>query len=60
MCLVTLEKKFFELGSVPGAGTSTQPNNYRYLDVAPLKGKNYYRLKMRDEAGNESFSNSVV
>lgn len=53
-------KKFFELGSVPGAGTSTQPKTYRYLDVAPLKGKNYYRLKMRDDAGNESFSNIVV
>jgi hypothetical protein len=45
-------KRFTAIGSVP---VSTQEQDYRLYDEAPLAGKNYYRLYWNDE-GREKYS----
>jgi len=50
---------FTHLGKVKGAGTSTQINNYEFIDENPIKGINYYRLKQIDRDGVFSYSNIV-
>lgn len=41
---------------VPGAGNSTGPHNYETLDMNPLPGLNYYRIKQTDFNGSVSYS----
>ncbi len=38
-----------------GAGTSTTVNHYQYIDLHPLKGINYYRLKQVDFDGQFTY-----
>lgn len=45
-----------EIGIVNGAGTSTQPIDYSYVDENPVPGVCYYRLKMMDIHGKPSYS----
>lgn len=40
--------EFFEVGIVKGAGNSTSSQSYNFLDVSPLPGRSYYRLKQTD------------
>ena len=47
------------IGFVNGNGTSTQINNYTYIDLNPSEGKNYYRLKQIDFNGSFEYSNIV-
>jgi hypothetical protein len=47
------------IGNQKGAGTTDTKNNYEQLDVRPLKGASYYRLKQVDYNGNFSISNIV-
>lgn len=51
-------RNFSELGFVQAAGNSTIQRNYNYTDESPLKGINYYRLKMVDQ--NNSFRYSEI
>ena len=53
---------FRKLGEVKGAGTTAETQNYTFLDPAPYKGINYYRLKQFDFDGKYDFSDikSVV
>ena len=48
------------IGFVNGAGTSTEEKEYRFTDIAPLRGKNYYRLQQFDYDNNSSLSPVVV
>ncbi len=46
-------------GSVDGAGTTTEPENYTFIDILPLPGINYYRLKQIDFSGDYQFSDII-
>ncbi|MDX5346033.1 MAG: zinc-dependent metalloprotease [Hymenobacteraceae bacterium] len=45
-----------KVGRVPGHGTTSQPQDYTFTDVQPLKGDNYYRLKQVDSDGKFEYS----
>lgn len=51
--------EFAELTIIEGAGTSTEPHNYRYTDFSSHAGIIYYRLKQTDYDGNFSYSETV-
>lgn len=51
--------EFAELTKIDGAGTSTEPHNYRYTDFSSHAGIIYYRLKQTDYDGNFSYSETV-
>jgi len=53
------EGQWAEIGFVPGHGTSTESNDYTFLDEKPLPGLNYYRLRQVDFDGNREYSNIV-
>ncbi len=55
----TNNKTFETLGSVGGAGTSTEKHNYSFKDNSPINGKNYYRLKQIDFDGSINLSKVV-
>ena len=44
------------IGSVPAKGTSTQESYYRFSDLRPFPGINYYRLKITDRDARFSYS----
>lgn len=44
------------IGEVDGAGVSNTKLNYEFLDVKPLKGVSYYRLKQVDFDGKYRYS----
>lgn len=48
---------FEVIGNVKGRGTATTAKSYEYKDVTPLRGMNYYRLKVLDKNGEFSYSN---
>jgi hypothetical protein len=50
---------FSTLGTVPGAGTSTQPHTYLYTDLLPLP-LGYYRLRQVDDDGAVHFGPVVA
>jgi hypothetical protein len=50
---------FTTLGTVPGAGTSTQQHTYAYLDAQSLP-LGYYRLRQVDDDGSTHFSPVVA
>ena len=49
-------RNWVSLGTLSGAGTTTQKQYYQYLDDAPALGINYYRLKQTDFDGTFSHS----
>ncbi len=51
---------FQTITSVKGSGTSTQTNNYAYLDSKPTGGVNYYQLNQVDLDGKATLSNVVA
>ena len=56
------QANFIKIGFVKGNGTSTEVNNYSYIDRPELTGvqKIYYRLKQIDNNGTSSYSNVVT
>ncbi len=50
---------FRVIGEVLGKGTTYEPNNYKFLDLTPAIGINYYRLKQIDHDGQYEYSNVV-
>lgn len=52
-------RTFVEIGRVQGAGTTTTPQNYRFIDEAPLAGVNYYRLRQVDFDGRTEYHQVV-
>lgn len=51
--------EFLVLADVQGAGTSSHPNKYTYLDSSPLPGKSFYRLKQTDFNKNVTLSKII-
>lgn len=47
------------IGTVNGNGTTTTPNMYKFRDVNPASGNNYYRLRQVDFDGTASYSNVI-
>ncbi len=45
-----------DVGFVQGAGNASTPTQYRYTDVSPYPGINFYRLRQEDIDGRISFS----
>ena len=43
------------IGFVAGQGTFLQPQSYRHTDEYPLRGRNYYRLRQVDFAGQSLY-----
>lgn len=52
-------QEFQAIAKEKGAGTTTTPHNYSYLD-ANAQNKNYYRLRIIDLDGSSSFSKVIV
>lgn len=50
---------FNVIGKVPGKGTSTLLQSYRFLHGIPVEGVHYYRLGITDFDGSVSFSNII-
>ena len=51
--------KFTELGRVKGAGTTEEPQAYRFVDEHPLRGLNYYRLRQVDFDGAFEYPKTI-
>jgi hypothetical protein len=51
---------FATLARVAGAGTTSHPQAYHYIDTAPLPTTAYYRLKQVDNDGASTYSPVVV
>jgi hypothetical protein len=47
---------FSPISRIAGAGTTTAPQAYRFTDVSPLPGANYYRLRQVDFGGAAAYS----
>lgn len=47
------------VGNLQGAGTTSQPKDYVFIDEQPLSGRSYYRLKQNDFGGDFSYSHIV-
>jgi hypothetical protein len=43
--------EFFEIARIPGAGNTTEPQSYEFIDPLPLPGRSYYRLSQTDFDG---------
>lgn len=52
----TDSRNWKKLGSIAGAGTTQQEQQYSFLDKTPLPGLNYYRVKQVDYDGSFSYS----
>ncbi|MCB0641939.1 MAG: T9SS type A sorting domain-containing protein [Phaeodactylibacter sp.] len=51
---------FFEIGQVPGRGTTDFEQEYQFLDTDPQPGLNYYRLRQVDFDGSFEYHRVVV
>jgi hypothetical protein len=49
-------RNFSDIGEVAAAGNSNTERNYRFVDKAPVKGINYYRLRMVDLNSTAKYS----
>ncbi|CAN5537597.1 hypothetical protein BH11BAC2_BH11BAC2_03050 [soil metagenome] len=50
---------FESIGTMNGAGTSNETENYLFIDTKPFSGINYYRLKQTDYNG-ESKNSKII
>ncbi len=53
-------RQFEEIGRVAGAGTTYEPQDYRFVDERPLRGINYYRLRQVDYDGTTEYHRVVA
>ncbi len=53
-------ENFAEIGRVKGAGTTVEPQEYRFIDEAPKAGINYYRLRQVDTDGTVNYHKVVA
>lgn len=53
-------RRFEVLGMVPATGNGAGTTQYEFVDLAPVKGTNYYRLDQADITGERSYSNVVT
>lgn len=52
----TDSRNYVALGQVDAAGNSSNNISYSFIDNAPVRGMNFYRLRIIDNAGIEKFS----
>lgn len=52
----TDSRSWTSIGQVKGAGTTTNTQEYTYIDKRPFLGQNYYRVKQIDYDGTFSYS----
>jgi hypothetical protein len=52
-------EEYYKIGYVEGAGTTTEPKEYSYIDQTVETGKHYYRLKQIDFNGDYEYSEEV-
>lgn len=52
--------QFFSIGKVNAAGNSNAINSYLFIDNRPVVGTNFYKLKMVDEDGKFTYSNTIA
>lgn len=52
-------KEFIQLGRVQAKGNSSATQQYRFTDIKPLLGNNYYRLRMVDADGKFEYSRMI-
>lgn len=52
-------ENYEELNSIPGAGNTTQKSYYKYTDLSPLPGLNFYRLIQTDYDGSQRIYDPV-
>jgi Secretion system C-terminal sorting domain len=52
-------KNFSKIGQIKGHGTTSQVQNYGYVDTNPFSGVNYYRLKQVDIDGQSKLSKTI-
>ena len=53
------EQIWDKIGFVKGFGTSQTAHSYRYVDLEPRTGTNYYRLRQIDLDGRASYSEEI-
>ncbi len=54
-----MDTKFEEIGQVKGAGNSSKPLIYNWIDAQPIAGIAYYRLQSVDTDGTAAYSKTV-
>lgn len=52
--------RFDKISQEAAAGNATAATTYRTVDVSPLTGKNYYRIRQVDVDGRSAFSSVIV
>jgi len=50
---------WYSIGYMPGNGTTTNINDYSFIDTSPFNGVNFYRLKQIDFSGTYEFSDVI-
>lgn len=53
-------KNFKTIGTIEGHGTTTDVQDYVFIDISPIKGNNYYRLKQVDYDGQFEYSDVIA
>lgn len=53
------EGTYEEIGTVNGAGTTSVPTHYQYLDRSPMGQDNYYRLRQVNLNGGIAYSDEI-
>ena len=53
------KKNWYKIGFVNGSGTTTEINNYTFIDENSFEQKSFYRLKQLDFDGTFSYSDEV-
>ncbi|MFT5860794.1 MAG: hypothetical protein ACI865_002909 [Flavobacteriaceae bacterium] len=56
----TTGNTFEEIGTVDGAGNSTEILDYQLIDRSPLDGTSYYRIKQTDFDGVSTYTNTIA
>lgn len=53
-------RRYEEIGRVLGAGTTQEPQDYRFTHEGPAAGLNYYRLRQVDYDGQQEYHGPVT
>ncbi len=53
-------RNFTDIASIKGNGTTTEPQQYQYLDKESMSGLNYYRLQQTDYDGTTEYVGDIV
>ncbi len=51
---------FMKIGYTPGVGTTSQEQQYQFIDLMPIPGKSWYRLRQVDTDGKFNYTSVVM